>query len=379
MAVTLHYFRSEPPNFGDELNALIWPGLLPELAQSRVDGVLVGIGTILDSKIPQAPNVFVFGSGAGLAPLPTGFGNGTCEIAAVRGPLTAMLAGLPPDLAVTDPALLLRAMYPQLLGQRNRAGAAETLFVPHYTTARDPAWRRACARAGIRYVDPTADCLTILKRIASARLVIAEAMHAAIVADAFRVPWVPVASTPYFSTFKWVDWTLSLQVPFRLTVLPAVSTRHLFQRAGLRLFAERCLVRKVNTSGRESDLRSEAVISLLRETAKRFRAPRSGALFRMRMKAAALHQRVVDPLVARLSGSLFRGPDNRMEQRMARLLSELAATAGYRSTDEISAARLHTLQERLEWLRGRLEPGLRRDTVRAPLVPTAAGRRRTSQ
>jgi hypothetical protein len=377
MAVTLHYYRSDPPNFGDELNALIWPTLLPDLARSPTDGVLVGIGTILDSGIPRARNTFIFGSGAGLAPLPAGLEKGRFEVVAVRGPLTAKLSMLPAGLAVTDPALLLRAMYPQLLGSSNRAGVGETLFVPHYTTAKDPAWRRACTRAGIRFVDPTTDCLTILKRIASARLVIAEAMHAAIVADAFRVPWIPVATTPYFSTFKWVDWTLSLHVPFRLTVLPAVSTRHLCQRATLHLLAERGLAGNVSTSGKESDVRSDAVMGLLRETVERLRAPRSGALVRTRLKAAAFHRRVVDPVMARLSGSLFRAFDARMEKRMASLLTDLAATAGYRSTDEMSVARLQMLQEKVEWLRARLAPALRQGTARAHPAPTFAGRRRT--
>ena len=55
MAISLHYYRSDPPNFGDELNTLVWRALLPELAETEREGVLVGIGTILDEKIPYNP------------------------------------------------------------------------------------------------------------------------------------------------------------------------------------------------------------------------------------------------------------------------------------------------------------------------------------
>jgi succinoglycan biosynthesis protein ExoV len=351
--LTIHYFRSDPPNFGDELNTLVWPALIPELETTAVDGVLVGIGTILDWRIPQDGNVFVIGPGAGLTSLPSDLKSERFQVLAIRGPLTTKLAGLPPELAVTDPALLLRAIYPQLLNPWNRGTKGKTLFVPHFTTAMDPGWRRACALAGVEFVDPTQDCRTILKKIASARLVIAEAMHAAIVADAFRVPWIPVASTPHFSTFKWVDWALSLHVPFKPTILPAVSTRHGIQRIWMRLFVERCLVADFSMES-DADMRSEALDALLSQTAQNTRVPGSGVPMWIRMKAAAFYKYVLDPLLARFSGSLFRALDVRTEKRVSRILSALAATPGYLSAEEISAARLKTLLQRVEMLRNRI-------------------------
>ena len=60
----------------------------------------------------------------------------------------------------------------------------------------------------------------MVRRIAAADKVIAESMHAAIIADAFRVPWVPVALSREVSPFKWVDWTSSVNVSYSPVCLP---------------------------------------------------------------------------------------------------------------------------------------------------------------
>src|SRR5690606_31984382 len=44
------------------------------------------------------------------------------------------------------------------------------------------------------------------------KLVIAEAMHAAIIADSYRVPWVSVSSSRRINAFKWQDWAASLRM-----------------------------------------------------------------------------------------------------------------------------------------------------------------------
>ena len=70
-------------------------------------------------------------------------------------------------------------------------------------------------------LDPLADSEETVQRIRKAKLVIADAMHAAIVADALRVPWIPVAISPQSNSFKWLDWALSLNLPYNPTTLPA--------------------------------------------------------------------------------------------------------------------------------------------------------------
>ena len=63
--------------------------------------------------------------------------------------------------------------------------------------------------------------MTVIGRIARADLVVSESMHGAIVADAFGVPWIPIAISHHFNSFKWGDWADSVEVP--LVINPALS------------------------------------------------------------------------------------------------------------------------------------------------------------
>jgi hypothetical protein len=66
----------------------------------------------------------------------------------------------------------------------------------------------------VRYVDPTWSPERVLAELASCRLVLAEAMHAAIVADALRIPWVPVQSGTHVLSFKWQDWCAAMGLDY---------------------------------------------------------------------------------------------------------------------------------------------------------------------
>lgn len=44
-------------------------------------------------------------------------------------------------------------------------------------------------------------------------------MHGAIVADAYRIPWIPVSSFDSFNNFKWKDWSLSLSLKIKVNRL----------------------------------------------------------------------------------------------------------------------------------------------------------------
>jgi hypothetical protein len=46
--VKLVYFQHDPPNFGDEINRILWPRLLPEgFLDDDEDELLFGAGSIL--------------------------------------------------------------------------------------------------------------------------------------------------------------------------------------------------------------------------------------------------------------------------------------------------------------------------------------------
>ena len=215
----IHLLRQVGGNFGDELNRWLWPELLGDVSGDARDDVLfVGIGTILDRNLPPARVTIVFGTGAGYIPVPRGMAphSARWRIYGVRGPLTARALNLDHRFAMTDPAILL-ATFREFSGLDRRG----TIFIPHWKSARYGNWEAICNNLGIEFVHPCADSRTVVRRIAAADKVIAESMHAAIVADAFRVPWVPVALSREIAPFKWMDWASSVDLCYSPVCLPA--------------------------------------------------------------------------------------------------------------------------------------------------------------
>lgn len=222
------YYRDPVGNFGDDLNALIWPRLIPEMADAPNDVILVGIGSLLDADrfrdvATAGKRIFVLGSGAAYGRLPDGHEKWT--YLAVRGPLTARLVGRS-DAAITDSAALL-ATLPDLIPQA--ATRDRILFMPHHRTLVNSHWRKAAEHAGLEFVDPQWPPERILQAYGRARLVVTEAMHGAIVADTLRIPWIPVIISPEVSVFKWRDWLGSLGLPYRPVQLPPTSRLEAFR------------------------------------------------------------------------------------------------------------------------------------------------------
>lgn len=220
----LHYFRWREPNFGDDLNAWLWHAVAPDLIDLDESQVLVGIGTVLGAPVPdqyrRARQIFSLGSGVGYGELPDVSRAPWAELT-VRGPLSAQALRLPDTSIGTDGAILLGALDAfSPLADSARAG---TVFMPHHKAADLDGWREACARAGVTYLDPRWDSRALVAAIRGAKLVLADAMHAAIVADTMRVPWVALANSGQISTVKWLDWTRSLSLDYRAIELPPVS------------------------------------------------------------------------------------------------------------------------------------------------------------
>lgn len=220
----LFFFKGAKDNFGDELNEWLWERLAPGVWDQDESVRVSVIGTLISHEfMKKAPRWIVFGSGAGYAAAPEGFGGEGWTILSVRGPLSAEVLGLDPSLAVTDGALLLSLLEEcQPLPESEREGI---VFMPHHNALEKGAWSEVCQRAGINYIDPTDKSVQTLQRLRRAKLVVADAMHAAIVADTLRVPWVPVATSRQINTFKWMDWTLSMELPYRPLLLPCSTMR----------------------------------------------------------------------------------------------------------------------------------------------------------
>ncbi|MBD8065211.1 pyruvyl transferase [Devosia sp. PTR5] len=223
----LVYFRGKVPNFGDELNLDVWPALLPKgFLDEDESELFVGIGSIIGTQMPAHARKFVMGSGyAGYMGLPD-VHDGSWDIRFVRGPKTAETLNISPDLAICDSAILLRAM--NLPAPAPNIGVA---FMPHYESLERGNWAEVCRLAGITLIDATKPNDTVLAQIKGARLLITEAMHGAIVADALRTPWISAKPIFWGHHMKWLDWSSALGIDLRMQELAPSNVLEAYIRA----------------------------------------------------------------------------------------------------------------------------------------------------
>lgn len=218
----LFYFqrRDGMSNFGDDLNAWLWPQLLPGLFDDDETTVFIGIGTLLNhllpQRVPNAKKLLIFGTGAGYGQPLTAIKD-RCQIYCLRGKLSARQLNQPEKLAITDGAVLVRRLF-----QPSGKKTSRFSFMPHIHHAKfaGPIWQDVCARVGFGYIDPSWPVEKVLDSISQTEVILAEAMHGAIVADALRVPWIPVVTSPRISSFKWQDWCSSLELAYHPYYLP---------------------------------------------------------------------------------------------------------------------------------------------------------------
>lgn len=215
-----YYWESQHGNFGDDLNLWLWDFLLPGFRAVHPDVLLVGVGTVLNrALLPEAGRKLVVGSGFGYGALPDMRDEGVWDIRCVRGPLTAQKVGVPEALGIIDPAVLVADM-PEFSNLPKRHGCS---FVPHWESAVAGLWPTVCTTAGLTYIDPRGEAKAVIRAIAQSERIVAESMHGAILADAFRVPWVAVSTSDSINGFKWRDWAATVGVEHRPRRVPISS------------------------------------------------------------------------------------------------------------------------------------------------------------
>ncbi|MBB2971359.1 polysaccharide pyruvyl transferase family protein [Mesorhizobium sp. RMAD-H1] len=215
------HWQSNHGNFGDDLNLWLWDFLLPGFRDGNDDVLLVGAGTVLNATLlPKNIRKLVIGSGYGYGTVPQISDRSEWDIHAVRGPRTAAKLGLDARLGIIDPAVMVTDM-PEF---RSLPKKHKTIFVPHWESAIGGIWDSVCKTVGLTYIDPCGEAKSVIRDIAQSRLVIAESMHAAILADAFRIPWIAVTTSGNINSFKWNDWADSVGTTYKPHRVP-VSTR----------------------------------------------------------------------------------------------------------------------------------------------------------
>ena len=294
----LYVWRGDRPNFGDALNDWLWPALLPGFFDEQDAELVLGIGSVLDSRHDPTRFKIVLGAGyGGYERLPRI--DHSWAIHWVRGPQTARQLGIDPALGLGDPAMLwpFAAATRNMPGDRPRSPVGGQVgFMPHFDSLDRGPWAEAAYAAGIHLIDPRSDPPQILAEIANCRLLISEAMHGAIVADTLRVPWIAVQPQAAIHRAKWQDWAGALGLRIRFQHLPPSS---LYEWASVSRIASCRPVRKV--------MRHSAG-ALRRLGARRLMEGAAGALRRLvdgpgQLSELAALQRCQERMLARLEAA----------------------------------------------------------------------------
>lgn len=204
----IYFDATKGKNFGDLLNGPIFDHYLPGFFDQD-DGIhFLGIGSILGLPFAKSRvKKIVFSSGFAYGEPPTI--DSSYDFFCVRGPITAQRLNLPAKLAIADGAYLLH-------GLRNSAANKkyECSVMLHWHSLLKFDWRPLCEELGLHFIDPSDPTDRILDEISGSKLILAEAMHGAIAADAMRVPWVPIACYDGVNSLKWTDFTQSVHLNY---------------------------------------------------------------------------------------------------------------------------------------------------------------------
>lgn len=219
----IYYYKHPFGNVGDDLNAWLWPKLMPNLFtgyryhggstdESDTQPIFIGIGTLLNEQVPKNCRKAVLGAGAGYGD-PIHHTN--AKYYAVRGPLTAHRLNLDLKLAITDGAALISTLERPRVQVKHKVS-----IIPHHGSSEESnRWEAIAEKLNINFINPAGQPDEVIDEILASELIVTEAMHGAILADTLRVPWIPYLTTHGRHEFKWKDWCASLDINYEPTYL----------------------------------------------------------------------------------------------------------------------------------------------------------------
>lgn len=204
----LKYHKDWRGNFGDDLNVPFFRSIVPGIEECPSERDLVGIGTLLNNVHGKIEKAVVFGSGFGYG-ASVEIDHETSIVLGVRGPLTARALGVDDALVMGDPALHLNQI-PSVLKGHSLAPLGAIVVALHHRTAE--LWDfSSCTLESLYFLDPgTASIPDYIATVKGAKVVLAEAMHGAITACAFGVPFIPIEIFGNLHVPKWSDFLAAL-------------------------------------------------------------------------------------------------------------------------------------------------------------------------
>lgn len=221
--MNLRYHKGK--NVGDAINAIIFPYFLGDILDNSQEVQLLGIGSLLGLIKPDehCEKFLVFSTGFAAGDEATYGGipvlNDKYEIICLRGPKTAKALGLSVDLSISDGALLL----PLAMDLQPVSKKYSFSYMPHVGSLdMFPSWNSILKDLDIHFIDPRANEFQVIQEMRESEVLITEAMHGAILADALRIPWIPVKAYKTVNEFKWKDYLASVELDYNPTVLPAL-------------------------------------------------------------------------------------------------------------------------------------------------------------
>jgi succinoglycan biosynthesis protein ExoV len=218
----VYYFKDSRGNVGDDLNALILRHFFDFDKCSKASYTLVGIGTLINNRLPLSREFIFFTTGYGYQK-PPNFNDTRVSAIGLRGPMT--LTKLRPflqenesNIPLIDGAYLTPDLIPKnATPEPNRVG-----LIPHVDSMQIGRWEEIAKRGQFCLIDPRWEPSKFIGALTSCSTVITEAMHGAILADAYRVPWAGFAAHIHINTDKWHDWSESLSIPLHINSVSPV-------------------------------------------------------------------------------------------------------------------------------------------------------------
>lgn len=232
-------------NLGDALNLLVLSafGRTPmrrrqqSAAVSADEGsrtadpgpTLLAIGSMVDDRViaDRHAQCVVWGSGWRGDPISDATRQ-LLDVRAVRGPHTAAALGLDTSVPMGDPALLL----PMLIDIAGHRSARRGILVPHIShisgapeVGCDQTVTMGVRQAGLTGRFTTRDIVRRVRTIATAGFVLTGALHAAIIAQAYGVPWAAWRGPDVDCPAKWDDWAAYLGVDLQFASDRAAGER----------------------------------------------------------------------------------------------------------------------------------------------------------